>query len=79
MNGFNIVNSGYFTAIGNARSSVIVAASRGLLFIIIGIVMLPMIFGVSGVWMSVPFAEVCTFFIGFYLTYKSRKSICINI
>jgi putative MATE family efflux protein len=78
MNGFNIVNSGYFTAIGNAKSSVIVAASRGLVFIIIGIVGLPMIFGNSGVWMSVPFAEVCTFFIGFYLMNKSNKYICVN-
>ncbi|WP_081012325.1 MATE family efflux transporter [Paraclostridium sordellii] len=29
INGFNIVNSGYFTSIGNARASVVVAASRG--------------------------------------------------
>lgn len=75
MNGFNIVNSGYFTSIGNAKASVIVASSRGLVFIFIGIFILPMIFGVNGIWMSIPFAELCTFFIGFKLMKKSNKLV----
>lgn len=69
-NGFNIVSSGYFTAIGDATSSVIVASSRGLIFVFIGINLLPLLFGVSGVWMSIPFADICTLFIVFYLLSK---------
>ena len=72
LNGFNIVYSGYFTAIGFAKESAIVSASRGIIFIFIGAILLPRIFGVSGVWMSIPFAEVCTFIIGTYMFIKSK-------
>lgn len=67
MNGLNIVHSGYFTYIGYAKESVIVAASRGLVFISIGIFILPLIFGSNGVWLSIPFAELITFIITFRL------------
>ena len=73
VNGFNIVSSGYFTAIGYAKESVIVASCRGLIFIIIGIFTLPNIFGINGIWMSVPFAELITLFIGIKLMKKSYK------
>ncbi|MFD3155463.1 MATE family efflux transporter [Haloimpatiens sp. FM7330] len=68
--GFNIIRSGYFTAIGDARGSIIIAASRGIVFIILGISILPMIIGMSGVWVTVPFAECMTFIIGMYLVKK---------
>ena len=83
MNGFNIVNSGYFTAIGDAKASIIIAASRGIIFIILGIIILPMILGISGIWLTVPFAELMTFIIGLNLMKKSKskefKSILDNI
>ncbi len=78
MNGFNIINSGYFTAIGRAKESVIVAASRGLIFIVIGIVVLPMIFSINGVWMSVPFAEFCTAIICVKLLGKDNKTTYVE-
>lgn len=71
MNGFNIVNSGYFTYIGDARASVIVASSRGLVFIFIGMFTLPIILGTNGVWISIPCAEFVTIIIGFSLMKKS--------
>lgn len=79
MNGFNIVNSGYFTSIGNAMASVVVAASRGLVFIFIGMSILPKIFGINGVWMSVAFAELSTLFIVYYLIKKEQKQASLNI
>ncbi|MGL5313685.1 MAG: MATE family efflux transporter, partial [Peptostreptococcaceae bacterium] len=72
MNGFNIVNSGYFTYIGDARASVIVAACRGLVFIFVGMFTLPVILGTNGIWMSIPFAEFVTIIIGFSLMKKSH-------
>ncbi|SQB92199.1 hypothetical protein [Clostridium tetanomorphum] len=72
--GFNIINSGYFTAIGDAKSSIIIAASRGIVFIILGINILPMIIGMRGVWLTVPFAECMTFIIGMYLF----KKLCLK-
>lgn len=60
LNGFNIVQSGYQTALGNAANSALIAASRGLIFIFIGMMILPGLFGIYGVWITVPFAEIIT-------------------
>lgn len=60
LNGFNIVQSGYQTALGNAANSAVISGSRGLFFIFIGMFMLPKLFGISGVWITVPFAEIFT-------------------
>ncbi|SCH04877.1 Multidrug export protein mepA [uncultured Clostridium sp.] len=63
-NGFNIVYSGYFTAIGKAKESIVISACRGIVFIIIGIFILPMILNLNGVWLTIPFAELMTFLVG---------------
>lgn len=62
--GFNIVQSGFQTAIGNAIESFIIALSRGIIFIFIGIMILPHFFSFNGVWMSSPFAEIMCTIIG---------------
>ena len=72
MNGFNIINSGCFTFIGEAMKSVIIAASRGLIFIILGIILLPNILGINGVWATIPFAEIITLLLG--ITLVAKKS-----
>lgn len=63
MCGVNIFASAYFTSIGDALKSVIVSASRGIIFILAGIFILPNIFGVNGVWIVSPFADLITFII----------------
>ncbi len=73
MCGFNIINSGYFTAIGDAKASIIIAASRGIVFIVLGIKILPAFIGMSGVWITVPFAEFMAFIIGMYLFKRSNS------
>lgn len=60
LNGFNIVQSGYQTALGNAANSALIAGSRGLIFIFIGMMVLPKLFGIYGIWITVPFAEIFT-------------------
>lgn len=69
-NGVNILISSYFTAIDDPMSSIIVAVSRGILFIAIGIFILPYIFGINGIWGSIVFAEVITIIICFKLLKK---------
>ncbi len=73
MSGFNILNSGYFTFIGNGLNSVIVAASRGIIFVTVGMFVLPTFLGVDGVWLSVPFAEFCACIVGILLLKKPNK------
>ncbi|MCT4606490.1 MAG: MATE family efflux transporter [Marinisporobacter sp.] len=73
MCGFNIIYSGYFTAIGDAKASIIIAACRGIVFIILGINIIPLMIGMNGVWLTVPFAECMTFMIGIYLIKRSSQ------
>ncbi|GAA0181744.1 multidrug efflux MATE transporter CdeA [Clostridium sediminicola] len=73
--GFNIIRSGYFTAMGDAKASIILSASRGIIFIVLGINILPMLVGNNGIWLTVPFAESMAFIVGIYLLKKNNKII----
>lgn len=69
--GLNILASSYFTAIGNAKISIIISALRGVVFVGGGILILPSLFGIDAIWYDVPIAEVCTLFVSFWLVRKS--------
>ncbi len=75
LSGFNILNSGYFTFIGRGLESVLVAASRGFVFVSIGITALPLFLGINGIWLSVPFAEFCAVIVGFILLRVTGKRL----
>ncbi len=78
LSGFNILNSGYFTFIGKGFESVLVAASRGLIFVSIGIFALPMFLEINGIWLSVPFAELCAVVVGLVLLKITNKKLHEN-
>lgn len=66
--GFNIYGSSFFTALNNGVVSAIISFLRTLLFQVIMVLVIPMIFGLDGIWVSIIFAEflavmVTTFFI----------------
>lgn len=73
-NGLNILASGYFTAIGEAGFSVIVSLSRGLLFIALGLSVLPLWLGLDGIWFVIPVAEFCTLLISGWLFFRKKIS-----
>lgn len=73
MSGISIVLSGYFTAIGKAKESIFIALSRGSIFILIGITILPMISEEHGIWLVMPFAEAATIIIGIVLVLRDGK------
>lgn len=70
LNGFNIFTASFFTAIDNAKWSLVIASLRGIVLIVIGIVILPRIFGVNGIWLTIPVAEFCTAIAGSILLKK---------
>ena len=69
--GLNILASSYFTAIGNAKISIIISVLRGLVFVGIGILVLPAVFGIDAIWYDVPIAEICTLSVSFWLVRRS--------
>lgn len=69
-NGLNILATSFFTAIGDAKQSIIIAVTRGLVFIAAGVTILPRFMGIDGVWATMPIAEFLTLGISFWLYRK---------
>ncbi|MDR6237148.1 MATE family efflux transporter [Aureibacter tunicatorum] len=65
--GLNIVMIAFLTSLERAKLSAAISLVRSLVLVLIGIMFLPMIFGNSGIWMSVPLSELGTFLIFVYL------------
>lgn len=72
MVGLNTFASAMFTAFSNGKISVLISSMRTLVLVIIGVTVLPMFFGVNGIWLTIPFAEIMTLFISFFFTRKYR-------
>ena len=74
ISGFNIFAIGMFTAFSNGKVSAIISLMRTFILFIIGIVILPLILGINGVWLTFPFAEIITLFLStvFVVNYKSK-------
>lgn len=66
--GINIFTSSMFTAFSNGRISALISVLRTLVLVIIGIIVLPMLFDLNGIWLTIPFAEFITLIVSLYLT-----------
>jgi putative MATE family efflux protein len=55
--GFQIIGGSFFQAIGKAWPATIITISRQVIFLIPAIIILPLLFGLNGVWMSWPFSD----------------------
>lgn len=56
--GFQMVTSNFFQCIGMARQAIFLSLTRQLLFLLPGLFLLPVWFGIDGVWMSMPVSDV---------------------
>ena len=72
--GLNLFTSALFTALSNGKISAIISFLRTLIFIVISVLVLPLLIGINGVWLSVPVAELLSLIVSiFYLKkYKSK-------
>ena len=72
--GFNIFSSGMFTALNNGLISAILAFSRSFVFMIICLLALPVLFGVTGIWLANPVAELMAVLLAFtmFIKYKNK-------
>lgn len=55
--GFNIYASSFFTALNNGFISALISFGRTLVFQILSVLILPLIFGLNGIWSSIIVAE----------------------
>ena len=65
--GYNVVDSMCFTSCGDARSSAIISALRGIILLLGFTLVLPAILGMTGVWLSAPCSETLTAIIAVFL------------
>lgn len=74
INGFNIYASSFFTALNNGIVSAAISFLRTLLFQIAAVLILPMIFGINGIWCAVTIAELLTLCMTIFFFIQQRKN-----
>ena len=60
--GLQMVTTGFFQGIGKAKISMFLSLSRQMLFLLPMLIVLPQFFGLDGVWMSLPLADLISTF-----------------
>ncbi|KJS74327.1 MAG: multidrug transporter MatE [Desulfotomaculum sp. BICA1-6] len=70
--GIQMVTGAVFQALGKARAAFILSMSRQVLFLIPLILILPFIFGLNGVWLAFPVADLLSFILALWFINKYR-------
>ena len=70
--GFNIFGSSFFTALNNGIVSAVISFTRTIIFQVLAVLALPMIWGIDGIWISVPVAEVVSVVLTLFFMMKLR-------
>lgn len=71
--GFAIFGSGFFTALNDGRTSALIAFLRTLVFEVGAVLLLPMIWGIDGIWSSIVVAESMAFILTVIFLIVKRK------
>lgn len=72
--GFAIFFSGFFTALNDGLTSAVISFLRTLVFQIAAVMLLPLIWGIDGIWWSIVVAEVMAVIVGgIFLIAKQKK------
>jgi len=73
--GFQFIGAGFFQSIGKARPSIILSLTRQVLFLLPLILLLPLIWGVNGIWISFPIADLLAIITTGIFLYRELKKI----
>lgn len=71
--GINIYGSSFFTALGDGLRSALISFLRTLLFQMIAVLVLPLIWGLDGIWMAIVVAELVALAVTISLLVANRK------
>lgn len=72
MMAYNIFSSGWFTALNDGKTSAILSFCRTIIFMVIPVLVLPKIFGMDGVWMSMAVGEALSIFMSIFYFIRYR-------
>jgi len=71
--GFSIYASSFFTALGNGVVSAVISFMRTLVFQVAAVLILPIFFGVKGIWWSIVVSEVVSLTLSAVFFFVKRK------
>lgn len=74
LSGINIFTSSLFTALNNGPVSALISFMRSLVFELLSVLILPLVFGIDGIWSAISVAEIMAFIMSmsFMLKYKKK-------
>ena len=75
ISGFQMVVANFFQSIGKAKVSVFLSLSRQLVFLIPMLLVLPTLYGVDGVWYSMPVADTISALVTAIIMYLFMRKI----
>jgi putative MATE family efflux protein len=73
--GFNIVTTSYFACVSQAKRAFVISLVRGIVAVVPVLCMLSLLFGMDGIWASMPVAEWLTALISIYFLICYKKEI----
>ena len=73
LSGFNIFGSSLFTALSNGLISAVISFFRSLVFQNAAVLLLPVFFGLDGIWYAIQVAELLAFFLTCALVWRYRE------
>lgn len=73
--GFQVVSSNYFQATGRPKHAMLLSLSRQVLVLIPALIILPKIYGLTGVWLAGPISDLIASIITVYFVIKSVKNL----
>ncbi len=73
--GFQLVGASYFQAVGKAKPALILTLLRQALFLIPFLLILPLFFGLDGIWYSFPISDTLAAVVTFFFLKKELNSL----
>ena len=73
--GLQVVSSNYFQATGRPKHAMLLSLSRQVLVLIPALIILPKIYGLTGVWLAGPISDLIASIITAYFVIKSVKNL----
>ena len=71
--GFQMVTSNFFQSIGMAGKAIFLSLTRQLLFLLPCIILLPLIWGSTGIWWSMPISDLAASVVAGIMLYRQFK------
>ena len=79
MMAYNVFASGWFTALNDGKTSAILSFCRTVIFMIAPVLILPGIFGMDGVWISITAGEVLSILMSIFYFRKYRNMWSVKV